>query len=121
MLRAPYNPEGFLELANKLLTDKGYDPEGRTRTAIGRAYYAAFLVTFKKLQELGASFPEDYRIHKAVIEKLTAKNGGLGSKLNTLFDYRVDADYKMDAHVTNLGKTCCKFAEHIISRVKELG
>jgi hypothetical protein len=56
-----------------------------------------------------------------VIEKLTAKNGGLGSKLNTLFDYRVDADHKMAAHVTNLGETCCKFAEHIIDRVKKLG
>lgn len=95
--------------------------EGRIRTVIGRTYYAAFLTTFKRLKELGASFREDYRIHKDVIEKLKEKDSGLGSKLNTLFDYRVDADYKMDTQVTNLGKDCCKFAEHIIGRVKELG
>lgn len=120
-MRVPYDPEGFLELANNLLDDENYDFEGRTRTAIGRAYYAAFLFTLKRLQELGANFREDYRIHKAVIEKLKTKNAGLGSKLNALFDYRVDADYKMNAQVTNLGKTSCRFAEHIIRRVKELG
>lgn len=120
-MRRSYDPQGFLKLANKLLTDRNYEPEGRVRTVIGRAYYAAFLITLRKLQDLGASFREDYRIHKDVIEKLKEKDSGLGSKLETFFDYRVDADYKMDAQVMNLGETCCRFAEHIISRVNELG
>jgi uncharacterized protein (UPF0332 family) len=115
-----FDPEGFLELAGQLLDDKNYDTESKVRTAIGRAYYAAFLITQSKLENLGQSFDDEHRIHADVIKKLSARDGALGSKLNTLFDYRVDADYKMNSRVINLGPSACKFAEHIIARVKGL-
>ena len=115
-----FDPEGFLELASQLLDDKRYDTESKVRTAIGRAYYAAFLITQSKLESLGEGFSDEHRIHADVIEKLSARDGALGSKLNTLFDYRVDADYKMNSKVINLGPNACKFAQHIITRVKGL-
>ena len=119
-MRGSFDPELFLELANQLLLDKDYNPETRVRTVIGRAYYSAFLIAQSKLESLGASFIDEHRIHVDVITKLAEKDSGLGSKLNTLFDYRVDADYKMNAKVTNLGPDSCKFAQHIINRVKAL-
>lgn len=42
-----YDPTGFLELADQLIEDGRYDKFGRSRTAIGRAYYAAFLMVKK--------------------------------------------------------------------------
>jgi uncharacterized protein (UPF0332 family) len=102
------------------LNDKRYDTESKVRTAIGRAYYAAFLIAQAKLESLGDSFTNEKRIHADVIEKLSARDSGLGSKLNSLFYYRVDADYRMNSNVINLGPSACKFAQHIIIRVQAL-
>ena len=115
-----FDPEAFLEMAAQLLADKRYDTESKVRTAIGRAYYAAFLVTQIKLENLGESFTDVDRIHADVIDKLSVRDSGLGSKLNSLFGYRVDADYKMNSNVISLGPNACKFAQHIIDRVKAL-
>lgn len=117
-----YDPRQFLEIATRLLKDSRYDMEGRIRTAIGRAYYAAFLLTMKKLQELGYSFRDVHRIHKDVIDQLMRnKHYTIGSKLNTLLDHRVDADYKMKAKITsNLGDSCIRLAERIIESIDRI-
>jgi len=119
-MRTSFDARSFLHLADRLLNDNRYEKEARIRTAIGRAYYAAFLSAMKKLQGLGCSFKDVYRLHKDVIEMLSSRNGGLGSKLNDLLEYRVDADYKMEARVTHLGEKCCRLSEHIINRLEEL-
>lgn len=118
----PYDPRRFLEIANRLLLDSNYERQGRIRTAIGRAYYAAFLLSMKKLQELGHSFRRIHRLHKDVIDTLMkSRYYSIGSKLNTLFEYRVDADYKMESRITpELGKLCIRLSEHIISSIEQL-
>jgi len=115
-----FDPRGFLRLADRLLNDTKYEKEARIRTTISRAYYAAFLSAMKKLQELGFSFRDVHRLHRDVIEMLSSRNGGLGSKLNSLFDHRVDADYKVEANVTHLGDKCCRLSEHIINSLEAL-
>lgn len=117
-----YDPRQFLEIANRLLIDSDYERQGRIRTAIGRAYYAAFLISMKKLQELGYSFRRIHRLHKDVIDKLMrSRYYSIGSKLNTLFEYRVDADYKMESRITpELGKSCTRLSELIIRSVEQL-
>ena len=119
-----YDPRQFLEIAEDLLQDrrKGHNKEGRIRTAIGRAYYAAFLITKKKLQEIGYSFRRVERLHKDVIYRLMKdKHFFIGSKLNTLFDNRVDADYKMNAKITSkLGQSSIELAQDILRAIDKI-
>ncbi len=117
----PFDPRLFLEIANQLLNDSHYEMEGRIRTSIGRAYYAAFLLARKRLQDIGYSFADVYRLHKDVIETLMDINTSVGNKLNTLFDHRVDADYRTEARITQeLGKSCVRLSEHIIDSIERL-
>lgn len=111
----------FLEIANKILSDQGFRNEGGWRTAIGRAYYAAFLATKRKLEDLGSNFVDVDRIHHEVIQELMRKNTDLGNRLDTLREKRVDADYDMSASIPpSLGQKCAKLSEGIISSVKRL-
>jgi len=119
-MHASFDPRDFFHLADRLLNDGRYEKEARIRTAIGRAYYAAFLCAMKRLKELGCSFQDVDRLHRNVIEELRSRNGGLGSKLNSLFDHRVEADYKVEAQVTHLGDKCCRLSEHIINSLETL-
>lgn len=112
----------FLEIANKLLGDRSYRDEAGWRTAIGRAYYAAFLETMKRLQELGVSFADADRIHRDVIQELMLRNTDLGNRLDKLRQERVKADYFMDATVTSdLGGKCARLSEGITKLVESLG
>jgi len=117
-----FDPELFLDIAKKIWNDKNFNLEGRLRTAISRSYYAAFLKSFLKLQSLGDSFQDDQRIHKIVRDKLQKrKKSNIASKLNTLFDNRVKADYKPYAKVDlSLYQQSVKLAENIINQIDEL-
>lgn len=121
-MQVSYDPRQFLEIADRLIRDRHYEREGRIRTAIGRAYYAAFLVAMKRLQELGHSFRRIQRLHKDVIDRLMKdKYYSIGSKLNTLLDYRVDADYKMSALITpRLAESSIRLAEAIIGAIEQI-
>jgi len=120
-LSVAYDPQLFLEIANSLLTDKEYEEKGRIRTAIGRAYYAAFLSAKKELQEIGYSFADVHRLHKDVIETSMTKNSMIGNRLDTLHDHRIAADYEMMADITlSLGKTCVRLSELIIRSLGQL-
>jgi len=92
-----FPPRKFLKLATRLIADRKYEEPSRIRTAVGRAYYAAFLYTKERLQRLGYHFPDDYRVHRAVIDKLMDRGDTtIGSQLDTLFEKRRTADYYMD-------------------------
>lgn len=97
-----FQPEYFLDLASQLLSDKNYDQKSRSRTVVGRAYYAAFLEAKRKLASLGVSFDEVDRIHSQVVTELTARRPDLGDQLESLRLKRVDADYYL---VKDVGKT----------------
>lgn len=115
-----FNPQEFLELAERLTNDSRYGLTSRTRTAIGRAYYAAFLLTKKRLEELGMSFRDVDRLHQQVITGLNEKNSGLANRLNTLREHRVDADYEMRASMDiNLAKKCVSISQYVIHSLSQ--
>ena len=68
-----YDPRRFLDLANQILIDGDYERESRARTAISRAYYAAFLIAYQKLREKGVRIPESSEIHRVVIQTFMEK------------------------------------------------
>jgi len=116
-----FEPYRFLELANKLVDDKNYDEDCRSRTVVGRAYYSAFLTAYKKMRDLGISLQDVERIHKETIEALQGYDYGLASKLYKLRDYRNDADYHMDVRMSiALARSCLRLSQQIISRIDTL-
>ena len=114
-------PRQFLEVANTLLNDSNYCEEPRWRTAISRAYYAAFLTAKKRLEELNYSFADVPRLHRDVIDIVMKRDSTVGNKLETLFNYRVDADYKLKAFISpDLGNNCTRLSELIIRKIEEM-
>ncbi len=121
-MKRSFNPEAFLEIAKIIWNDKNLDREGRIRTAIGRSYYAAFLKSIIKLQSLGESFPSVHNIHAEVRKKLQIrKKSNVASKLNSLFEMRVKADYKPYAKIdVSLYNQSIRLSENIINWIDEL-
>ena len=95
-----FNPRKFLKLATRLVVDKDYKEPERIRTAVGRAYYAAFLYSKDKLQSLGYVFPDDHKVHDKVIDVLMENDTKIGSKLDALKEKRRIADYYMDTPIS---------------------
>lgn len=116
-----FNPEIFLEIAKRIKIAEELEEFGRLRTSIGRAYYSAFLSTRSRLEMKGQSFGTDSQ-HKDVRDFLkTIKRDGIANLLKQLFDFRVDADYKLKANI-NLGlcNKCIMIAEEIIEELETI-
>ena len=104
-----FNPRRFLELGKRLLVDGRYEEDSRARTALGRFYYAAFLVALQKLQSEGIPIQDNSKIHKEVIDTYMDKGlSPIGDLLDQLRDMRVDADYHMMAEMKL--STCKRYA-----------
>lgn len=74
-----------------LATELATDPrESNLRTAVGRAYYAAFLFA---RENVGADDNTSAGVHKNVIDALTPKN--MSDKLQQLLWLRKVADYEL--------------------------
>jgi len=115
-----FEPLQFLEVASRILKDRNYEEEPRWRTAISRAYYAAFLTVKKRLEEWGYSFADVHRLHRDVIDGAMKRDSTMGNKLETLFNHRVDADYMVQAFIPpELAKNCTRLSELIIKRIEE--
>jgi uncharacterized protein (UPF0332 family) len=115
---SPHNPRNFLLLATRLLKDASYSPlETRVRTSIGRAYYAAFLLSKAKQETRGHSFPDDHTVHNCVIDSLQDDRlSNIASKLDELKDFRSDADYHMNVSLSNIdGDKCLRLAKDILT------
>ncbi len=83
-----FNPMKFLDVAIQLAKN---GDEANLRIAVGRAYYAVFLVTRDKL---GIKATEDS--HKKVLEALHNRNHiTLKDQLKAVRDLRTVADYEM--------------------------
>jgi len=91
-----FTPKDFVDIAEKLIKEKGFPNDAKTRTILNRAYYGAFLITKTRLEELGESFSNEKEIHMAVIKKLKEKDDNLGDKLNSLYDDRMASDYNLN-------------------------
>jgi uncharacterized protein (UPF0332 family) len=102
------NPHDFLEVANELVTGIR---EADWRSAVGRAYYAAFHVARNLFQLCGFYVPRGEQAHAYLWLRLT--NSGhpdvqnAGFDLNHLRKMRNRADYDLDQlfdHVTAFGQ-----------------
>ena len=95
-----FNPKKFLDLGKDLLADRDYDEDCRVRTAMGRIYYAAFLMALKRLQREGIEIRDKTKIHQEVIDAyMDSGFTNIGDKLDQLRERRVDADYHMMAEL----------------------
>jgi uncharacterized protein (UPF0332 family) len=104
-----FNPRKFLELGQNLLNDKAYETDCKCRTAIGRFYYAAFLVALEKLQDEGISIQDTSTIHQEVIGNYMDRGlSHIGDLLDQLREKRVDADYHMNSEIKM--SACHKYA-----------
>jgi hypothetical protein len=95
-----FDPTQFLPIARRL--DPGVSGgagEGEIRTAMGRAYYSAFLVARERLTEAGFTPNPGLSIHQWVLARLkTATDAhlkSLGGQLGSLFGNRKLADYDL--------------------------
>lgn len=114
-----FNPERFFELAEKLVGDIEYEQTARFRTAIGRSYYATFLAAKRRLEELGYSFRAPQNIHQEVISATNEKNTLVGNKLETLRQYRVEADYQLNSLMTfEIARNCIRLSQSVLHTIK---
>lgn len=119
-----FDPQHFMNLATKLIIDTNYADEARYRTSISRAYYAAHLVSRKKLEEIGITFPvekDKAKIHQMVIDSLKGKNKIVGNMLWQLRQQRNDADYELIKQFNKYGtELLMSIAEHVIKEANSL-
>jgi uncharacterized protein (UPF0332 family) len=117
-----FDPAIFLNIAKYLRNDRQYNDEGRWRTSIGRAYYAAFLIAFSFLKNQGIEIKEISEIHKDVIEKIGDEGyTKTKNKLDQLRKLRVEADYRLEE---TIGEHQCNISinlsEIIINELKDM-
>ena len=84
----PFDPVKFLGLARELAS-QGRE-EARLRTAVGRAYYALFLIARGKTGLRGKK-----ATHRDVIKAVKKRNPSTGHQLDALFRLRKLADYQL--------------------------
>ena len=88
MQQAEFDPLQFLRLADEIATDDA--DEAALRTAIGRAYYAVFLLARKHTSVRGR-----HQAHHRVREELGGHSSRLAALLGTMASYRDLADYDL--------------------------
>jgi hypothetical protein len=88
MQEAEFDPLEFLRLADALVTDDA--DEATLRTAIGRAYYAVFLLARAKTDVRGRR-----QVHERVRVAISPVNDRLAALLGTISTARYVADYEI--------------------------
>lgn len=85
----PFDPLEFLHLAQELANR---NEESSLRVAVGRAYYAVFLIARMKTGVRGRD-----KVHKKVVQAIKRRRGysPVGDKLRSLFRLRAVADYEL--------------------------
>ncbi len=84
----PFDPAQFLRVAAVLASAEAN--EAMLRTAVGRAYYAVFLVARDRLGVVTSE-----KVHSEVIRLLTRRDRKLGSQMFFLLNLRLAADYQL--------------------------
>ncbi|HEX5164620.1 MAG TPA: hypothetical protein VFV93_04425 [Thermomicrobiales bacterium] len=92
MNESEFDPLHFLRLADGLATDDA--DEAALRTAIGRAYYAVFLLARARTGVQGK-----WQAHERVRQAISPVNDRLAAILGTIATVRYFADYEL--HITN--------------------
>ena len=96
------NPSDNLELAKHLTSpDRGVPQEAAHRGAVGRAYYAAFIIARDALLRAGFPIPDTGKAHAVVAEELKKSSNtdvaAAGGSLEDLRTQRNRADYDLGA------------------------
>ena len=107
-----FNPIEFIDLARELL--RSSDGEARIRTAMGRAYYASFLIA-RGAVGINEKTPD---VHRRVVSALYQRNPVIANKLHLLRRQRNFADY--DTRITlsiDDAKSAIMLAEAVINEV----
>jgi len=92
-----FDPKIFLDVASRIKESNDLNEQGKIRTVIGRAYYAAFLTAREHLRKFKGIRFERERQHQDVIDALENLNEHfLKNELDTLRDFRITADYKLN-------------------------
>lgn len=110
------NSRDFLTLAQRLLADSS---EAGWRSAVSRAYYAAFHCARELLENLGFTVPRGDRAHGYLWLRLSncgdPQLQNAGGALNTLRQDRNRADYDLHRPLTQANAVrCVRAAEQII-------
>lgn len=116
----------FLSVANSLYT--GAASEAELRTAVGRVYYALFLMARDRLwpdpipprqirRRMSNGKTKILGIHQAVLNEVSLRNMALGSQLQKIYDLRVQADYYPREHTLPDWRSNCVVALQIASRI----
>jgi len=104
-------PIEFLELA-KTINTQAYNKEANARSAVSRAYYAAFLTA---REALGGKSLKGENIHKLVFDCLSNRHSLAADDLKSLRRLRNKADYDLSITVTAKDSALAiKIAEGII-------
>ena len=120
MMKKAFNPEIFLNIAKKIKEDKTLNEQGKIRTIIGRAYYAAFLSAREYFRLYKAkSFDKEHQ-HQDVIDALDEFDAyNLKYWLEQLRDNRVKADYYLNNFLDmNLCENSLLLSKEIIDGIE---
>ncbi len=119
-MRKFFDPAIFLDIAKKIKEKSDLDEQGKARTIIGRAYYAAFLTIREYLKIHKAKrFSKEHQ-HQDVLDTLDdLDQQHLRNMLETLRDNRIDADYFLNKTIDiNICKKSIILSEQIITSVE---
>ena len=85
----------YYTLADELINSKKQNiKESRSRSAVSRAYYAAFHSALQFAIDYYPDFePSTNRAHKKVIEWFETNEPRVGWQLNQLLEFRIQCDY----------------------------
>ncbi len=105
------------------MADPHYDEDAKIRTAIGRCYYATFLVAWKKMVRAGIGFKDKTRIHQEVKDAYMDRGyTDIGNKLDQLRELRRRADYEMESElVMSECRQCAQLSEYTIQLITGIG
>lgn len=128
-----YDPAAFAELGVRIAETEDFDPESRSRTALGRAYYALFLATRVALRNAqGRDIDVRIRNHGRLTDHLFSSHDdgliALGKVLQELYDHRQKADYVLapkegwhkKISVPATASLKAKVAQNAIERIESL-
>lgn len=109
-----FDPLDFRQLAKGLAS--GTPSEAALRTAIGREYYALFLIARERTNVRGRR-----RVHKRVKKKVAKVDSGAAHQLGSLLELRCNADYDLSPPITLAHWQRAEWlASHILPRILKI-
>ncbi len=115
--------EDFLRLAGKLAAVPSAD-EAQIRTAISRAYYAAFHAAKGCLTAIGVRIGHNHgELQRFLLESAHSQAVEAGKQLADLHTFRIKADYELSDRIVGsrrFAQDCVETAAEIVAILKEL-